>query len=66
MLPPPRSDKNVLTSEQELMSQRHKQWVEYIETAGTDRQAVTPVQRAECDKRVTQIDYALGCMLKYP
>lgn len=65
-LPPPRSDKNVLTSEQDLLCQRHKLWVEYAVTGGRGRQAATSEQQAECDERVSQIEKTLDGMLKGP
>ena len=64
LLPPPRSDKNVLTSEQIMLNQRHKQWVEYAVTGGRGRLAATPEQQAECAERISHIENAVKCRLR--
>lgn len=60
MLPLPRNDKNVLTSEQDLLNRRHKQWVEYVVTGGRASEAATSVEAAEVEERVSRVQKAIG------
>ena len=65
-LPPPYSDKHVITSEQDLLNQRHKILVEYVVTGGRAKQAATPAELAECARQISEIERTLNCRLKCP
>lgn len=56
----PSTDQHVLTSEQVLLSQRHKLWVEYTVTGGYGKEAASTELRDEISQRLTDIE-SMGC-----
>ena len=59
LLPPPRCDKNILTTEQDLLRQRHHTLVDYIVTGGKGKAKATAADLAESQARVQRVQDAL-------
>lgn len=56
LLPPPRSDINVLVTEQDMVAQRHKQDVEYLVTRGRGKQGATSDEVDDIEESVRQVE----------
>ena len=49
LLPAPRNDENVLTSEQKMLRDRHRRYVEYLVTGGVGKDAASPSDHADIE-----------------
>ena len=59
-LPPPRTDINILVTEQDMVTQRHKQDVEYLVTRGRGKQGATSDELDDIDDSVRQVEAEKG------
>lgn len=64
-LPSPRDDENLLTTEGDMVWQRHKRYVEYLVTRGKGRNNMTPNERAELDQDIQEVKAAVASKLIY-
>ena len=55
LLPPPVHDRNVLTSEEKMLWDRHKTYVEYLATGGKGKHSASDSDRAEVDVLCQQV-----------
>lgn len=60
MLPAPFHDSNVLTSEETMLWDRHKKYVEYLATGGKGIHSASDSQRAEIDHVCQQVENIKG------
>ncbi len=66
LLPAPRDDKNVLTSEEKMIRDRHRTYVEYLVTGGQGISCASPSDRVAIDSLCEQFEGVHGTSNESP